>query len=91
MDGLAVNEYLAGHTSIIRRDPIGVVASIAPWNYPLYMALWKLGPALATGNTVVLKPSIRTPLTALKFAEILARAPARRRRQRPVGLGRGHR
>jgi 1-pyrroline dehydrogenase len=72
MDGLAVTEYLAGHTSMIRRDPIGVVASIAPWNYPLYMATWKLGPALATGNTVVLKPSIRTPLTALKFAEILA-------------------
>ena len=72
MDGLAANEFLAGHTSIIRRDPIGVVASIAPWNYPLYMATWKLGPALATGNTVVLKPSARTPLTALAFAEILA-------------------
>ncbi len=72
MDGLAANEFLAGHTSIIRRDPIGVVASIAPWNYPLYMASWKLGPALATGNTVVLKPSARTPLSALAFAEILA-------------------
>jgi len=72
MDGLAVNEFMAGHTSMIRRDPIGVVASIAPWNYPLYMATWKLGPALATGNTVVLKPSARTPLTALAFAEILA-------------------
>jgi 1-pyrroline dehydrogenase len=71
-DGLAANEFLAGHTSIIRRDPIGVVASIAPWNYPLYMASWKLGPALATGNTVVLKPSARTPLSALRFAEILA-------------------
>jgi 1-pyrroline dehydrogenase len=72
MDGLAANEFLAGHTSIIRRDPIGVVASIAPWNYQLYMASWKLGPALATGNTVVLKPSVRTPLSALRFAEILA-------------------
>ena len=72
MDGLAANEFLAGHTSIIRRDPIGVVASIAPWNYPLYMASWKLGPALATGNTVVLKPSIRTPLSALAFAETMA-------------------
>jgi 1-pyrroline dehydrogenase len=72
MDGLAANEFLAGHTSIIRRDPIGVVASIAPWNYPLYMATWKLGPALATGNTVVLKPSARTPLSALAFAQILA-------------------
>ena len=72
MDGLAANEFMAGHTSIIRRDPIGIVASIAPWNYPLYMATWKLGPALATGNTVVLKPSARTPLSALAFAEILA-------------------
>jgi 1-pyrroline dehydrogenase len=72
MDGLAANEFLAGHTSIVRRDPIGVIASIAPWNYPLYMASWKLGPALATGNTVVLKPSIRTPLSALRFAQILA-------------------
>jgi 1-pyrroline dehydrogenase len=71
MDGLAANEFMAGHTSIIRRDPIGVVASIAPWNYPLYMATWKLGPPLATGNTVVLKPSARTPLTALLFAELL--------------------
>jgi 1-pyrroline dehydrogenase len=71
-EGLAATEYLAGHTSFIRRDPIGVVASIAPWNYPLYMASWKLGPALATGNTVVLKPSIRTPLSALRFAQILA-------------------
>jgi 1-pyrroline dehydrogenase len=67
-----VNEFMAGHTSMIRRDPIGVVASIAPWNYPLYMATWKLGPALATGNTVVLKPSARTPLTALAFADLLA-------------------
>ena len=72
MEGKAANEYLAGHTSIIRRDPIGVVASIAPWNYPLMMAGWKVGPALAAGNTVVLKPSARTPLTALIFAEIAA-------------------
>ncbi|HSG85589.1 MAG TPA: gamma-aminobutyraldehyde dehydrogenase [Candidatus Limnocylindrales bacterium] len=72
MEGKAVTEYLAGHTSLFRRDPIGVVASIAPWNYPMYMAAWKLGPALATGNTVVLKPSARTPLTALAFAEIAA-------------------
>jgi 1-pyrroline dehydrogenase len=71
-EGLAATEYIAGHTSFIRRDPIGVVASIAPWNYPLYMATWKIGPALAAGNTVVLKPSIRTPLTALAFAETLA-------------------
>lgn len=72
MEGKAATEYLAGHTSIIRRDPVGVVASIAPWNYPLYMAAWKLGPALATGNTAVLKPSARTPLSALTFAELAA-------------------
>jgi len=72
MEGKAVTEYLVGHTSLFRRDPIGVVASIAPWNYPMYMAAWKLGPALATGNTVVLKPSIRTPLSALAFAKIAA-------------------
>ncbi len=72
MDGKAVTEYLAGHTTLLRRDPVGVVASIAPWNYPLYMAAWKLGPALATGNTVVLKPSARTPLSALTFAELAA-------------------
>jgi 1-pyrroline dehydrogenase len=71
-EGLAVTEDLDGHTSMVRRDPVGVVASIAPWNYPLYMAAWKLGPALATGNTVVLKPSARTPLSALRFAEIVA-------------------
>jgi betaine-aldehyde dehydrogenase len=71
-EGLAVTEYLEGHTSMIRRDPVGIVASIAPWNYPLYMAAWKLGPALATGNTVVLKPSARTPLSALRFAELVA-------------------
>ena len=63
---------MAGHTSIIRRDPVGVVASIAPWNYPIMMAGWKIGPALAAGNTVILKPSIRTPLTALLLAEIAA-------------------
>jgi len=72
MTGAVAGEYLAGFTSMIRRDPIGVVASIAPWNYPLMMAAWKLGPALAAGNTVVLKPSEQTPLTALKLGELLA-------------------
>jgi len=72
MHGVVAGEYLAGFTSMIRRDPIGVVASIAPWNYPLMMAAWKLGPALAAGNTCVLKPSEQTPLTALKLAELLA-------------------
>jgi aminobutyraldehyde dehydrogenase len=72
LTGAVAGEYLAGYTSMIRRDPIGVVASIAPWNYPLMMAAWKLGPALAAGNTVVIKPAEQTPLTALKLAELLA-------------------
>jgi aminobutyraldehyde dehydrogenase len=72
LTGAVAGEYLAGFTSMIRRDPIGVVASIAPWNYPLMMAAWKLGPALAAGNTVVIKPSEQTPLTALKLGELLA-------------------
>src|SRR6202140_3409650 len=70
--GALAGEYLPGYTSMIRRDPVGVIASIAPWNYPLMMAAWKLGPALAAGNAVVLKPSEQTPLTALKLAEVLA-------------------
>jgi aminobutyraldehyde dehydrogenase len=70
--GLAAGEYLPGHTSFIRRDPIGVVASIAPWNYPLMMAAWKIAPAIAAGNTLVLKPSEQTPLTTLKLAALLA-------------------
>ena len=69
---LGAGEYLPGFTSMIRRDPIGVVASIAPWNYPLMMAAWKLSPALAGGNTVVIKPSEQTPLSTLKLATILA-------------------
>ena len=68
----AAGEYLPGYTSMIRRDPIGVVGSIAPWNYPLMMAAWKLGPALAAGNTVVIKPSEQTPLTTLRLAELAA-------------------
>ncbi|MFM9887017.1 MAG: gamma-aminobutyraldehyde dehydrogenase [Burkholderiales bacterium] len=72
MTGAVANEYLAGHTSMIRRDPVGVVGSIAPWNYPLMMAAWKTAPALAAGNTVVLKPSEQTPLTTLLLARIAA-------------------
>jgi aminobutyraldehyde dehydrogenase len=72
MTGAVANEYLAGHTSMIRRDPVGVVGSIAPWNYPLMMAAWKAAPALAAGNTVVLKPSEQTPLTTLALARIAA-------------------
>ena len=70
MEGKAAGEYLAGYTSMIRREPVGVVGSIAPWNYPLMMAIWKIGPALAAGNTVVLKPSEQTPLTSLRLAEL---------------------
>ncbi|MCB6178571.1 gamma-aminobutyraldehyde dehydrogenase [Rhodobacter sp. Har01] len=86
--GMVAGEYLAGHTSMIRRDPIGVVASIAPWNYPLMMMAWKLCPAIGGGNTVVFKPSEQTPLTALKLARILAE-------ELPEGVvnviaGRGH-
>ncbi len=77
LPGMAAGEYLEGHTSMIRRDPVGVVASIAPWNYPLMMAAWKLAPALAAGNCVVIKPSEITPLTALKLAE-LAKISSRR-------------
>ncbi|WP_426572681.1 gamma-aminobutyraldehyde dehydrogenase [Aquihabitans sp. McL0605] len=70
--GAAAGEYLPDHTSMLRRDPLGVVAGIAPWNYPLNMATWKLGPALAAGNTFILKPSELTPLTALRLAELAA-------------------
>src|SRR6266852_986165 len=70
LEGRASGEYMKGFTSILRREPLGVVGSIAPWNYPLMMAAWKLGPALAAGNTVVLKPSEWTPLTALRLAEL---------------------
>jgi 1-pyrroline dehydrogenase len=72
LEGRAAGEYLEDHTSFVRRDPLGVVASIAPWNYPLNMATWKVGPALATGNTVVLKPSELTPLSAVRLAELAA-------------------
>lgn len=72
LEARAAGEYIAEHTSFLRRDPLGVVASIAPWNYPLNMATWKVGPALVAGNTVVLKPSELTPLSALRLAEICA-------------------
>jgi len=86
--GAIAGEYMEGHTSMIRRDPIGVVASIAPWNYPLMMMAWKLAPAIGGGNTVVFKPSEQTPLTALKMARILSE-------ELPEGVvnvipGRGH-
>jgi betaine-aldehyde dehydrogenase len=74
LSGTAASEYTGSHTSIIRREPVGVVASLAPWNYPFMMAAWKIGPALAAGNTVVLKPSVETPLTTLKLGEIALEA-----------------
>ncbi|MCW2966640.1 MAG: Aldehyde Dehydrogenase [Solirubrobacteraceae bacterium] len=72
MEGKASGEYTAGYTSIIRREPVGVIGQIAPWNYPLMMAIWKIGPALATGNTIVLKPAPTTPVTAVRLAELAA-------------------
>lgn len=69
--GIAAGEYMPGMTSFVRREPIGVVAQIVPWNYPFMMLVWKIGPALAAGNTVVLKPSDTTPGSALAFAEIV--------------------
>jgi aminobutyraldehyde dehydrogenase len=72
LEGRATGEYLKGYTSMIRRDPIGVVGSVAPWNFPLLMGVWKMSPALMAGNTLVLKPSEQTPLTTLKLAELAA-------------------
>ena len=72
IEGKAAAEYLATHTSMVRREPAGVVGQVAPWNYPLMMAIWKLGPALAAGCTVVLKPSSLTPMSALRLAELAA-------------------
>ncbi|MDR2322415.1 MAG: gamma-aminobutyraldehyde dehydrogenase [Microbacterium sp.] len=72
LEGRAAAEYMAGHTSYVRREPIGVIGQVTPWNYPLNMAVWKIAPALAAGNTVVLKPAEATPLTTLLLAEIVA-------------------
>jgi betaine-aldehyde dehydrogenase len=72
LEGRAAGEYTSGYTSIIRRESVGVIGQIAPWNYPLMMAVWKIGPALAAGNTVVLKPAETTPLSVLKVAEYAA-------------------
>ena len=72
LEGKAAGEYVEGYTSMIRREPVGVIGQIAPWNYPLMMAVWKIGPALATGNTIVLKPAETTPLSTLRLAELAA-------------------
>jgi 1-pyrroline dehydrogenase len=70
LEGKATGEYIKGYTSWIRREPIGIVAGICPWNYPLMMAIWKLGPALAAGNVQILKPAEQTPLSLLRFVEL---------------------
>src|SRR6201999_2361650 len=70
LEGRSAGEYMKDHTSMIRREPIGVCAQVTPWNYPMMMAVWKIGPALAAGNTVVLKPSDTTPASTLLLAEI---------------------
>ena len=72
LEGRAAGEYLEGYTSYIRREAVGVIGQISPWNYPLLMAIWKIGPALATGNTIVLKPAETTPITTLRLAELAA-------------------
>jgi betaine-aldehyde dehydrogenase len=74
LEGRSTGEYMQGFTSMIRREPIGIAGLIAPWNYPLYMAAWKMGPALAAGNCIVIKPSELTPITLLKFAQYVAEA-----------------
>ena len=72
LEGRAAGEYMRGYTSMIRREPVGIVGQIAPWNYPLMMAIWKIAPALAAGNVTILKPSEQTPLTALRMAQLAA-------------------
>lgn len=72
MAGSASMEYAEGRTSIVRREPVGVIGQITPWNYPMSMAIWKIGPALATGNTVVLKPAENTPASTVRLAELAA-------------------
>ena len=87
LEGQASCEYVAGHTSMIRREPIGVVGQITPWNYPLMMAIWKIGPALATGNTIVLKPAETTPISTVKLAELAVEFLPHGRAQRDHGHG----
>ena len=72
LEGRAAGEYMEGYTSFVRREAVGVIGQVTPWNYPLMMAIWKIGPALAAGNTVVLKPAETTPITTVRFAELTA-------------------
>jgi betaine-aldehyde dehydrogenase len=74
LEGKAAYEYTGSHTSFVRREPIGVCGQVAPWNYPMWMAIWKVGPALAAGNSVVLKPATATPLTTIRLAELAVEA-----------------
>ena len=89
LEGKSAGEYVEGYTSMIRREPLGIVAGICPWNYPLYMAIWKIGPALAAGNVQIIKPAEQTPLTLLRLHGARAgdhprgRAPGRDRRRDP--------
>jgi betaine-aldehyde dehydrogenase len=76
LEGRSAGEYMAGHTSIIRREPIGVIGQVAPWNYPMMMAVWKYAPAIAAGNTVVLKPSDTTPASTVRMAELIVESGA---------------
>ena len=72
LEGRAAGEYMEGYTSFTRREAVGVIGQITPWNYPLMMAIWKIGPALAAGNTIVLKPAETTPITTVRLAELAA-------------------
>lgn len=72
LEGRSAGEYMAGHTSFVRREPVGVIGQVTPWNYPMMMAIWKFAPAIAAGNTVVLKPSDTTPVTTVRIAELAA-------------------
>ena len=74
LEGKSAGEYMKGHTSMIRREPIGVIGQVTPWNYPMMMAVWKYAPAIAAGNTTVLKPSDTTPVTAVRMAELITDA-----------------
>lgn len=76
LEGRSAGEYMAGFTSFIRREPVGVIGQVTPWNYPMMMAVWKFAPAIAAGNTVVLKPSDTTPVTTVRMAELIAESGA---------------
>jgi betaine-aldehyde dehydrogenase len=76
LEGRSAGEYMAGHTSMVRREPVGVIGQVTPWNYPMMMAVWKFAPAIAAGNAVVLKPSDTTPVTTVRMAEIIAESGA---------------